>query len=102
MLDTSSFKRVSQFEEVEKVVHFNLKEGTRMTRYRVEAVRHADGKYSTIGQRELEVIVQPAEVADSKQLPAQHETIWVDAHLPWTHRDSADAAIAQLLSLLES
>ena|SRR5882724_204177 len=103
MLDVSSFKRITEFEEVEKVVYLNRqwKDGSRTNRYRVEAIRDGKGKYSTVVYRQLDVIVQPSEIADSKRLEPQHATIWIRDEAPWTHRDSVDAAISQLLSLWE-
>src|SRR5690242_11132095 len=98
MLDVSAFTKISEYEEVEKVVYL-----TRLGhRHRVEAVHSGRGKYRTIVYRELDVIVQPSEIKDGERLSPEHHTIWVRESAPWTDRQSADAAIAQLLSLWES
>jgi hypothetical protein len=103
MLDVSSFDRIKDFEEVEKVVYFHREPqgGGPTISYRVEAVRATDGRYSTRVYRDLDVIVQPSEIRNGVQLDAHQATIWVrDTDAPWTHRDSADDAIKQLLSLI--
>jgi hypothetical protein len=104
MLDVSPFKQITEFEEAEKVVYFNResKDDNRTTRYRVEAMHDHRGKYSALVYRQLDVIVQPSEIADSKRLQPQHVTIWIRDDAPWTERDSADDAIKQLLSLWDA
>jgi hypothetical protein len=103
MLDVSAFRKISEYEEVEKVVYLvrTLANGHTVS-CRVEAVRDSKGKYSTRAYEQMSVILQPSDIEDGKQIPTQHQTIWVSANAPWTHRDTADAAIAQLLSLWES
>jgi hypothetical protein len=96
-MDIAPFDRISELEEVEKVVYLTRtsKDGKHENRYRVEAVRDHNGKY-----RELSVIVQPSEIADGQRLAPEEATIWVrDNQAPWTDRDSAEGAIKHLLSL---
>jgi hypothetical protein len=70
MLDVSSFDRIKDFEEVEKVVYFHRepKGGGPTISYRVEPVRATDGRYSTRVYRDLDVIVQPSEIRNGVQL----------------------------------
>lgn len=93
--------KITDLEVVEKIAYFiRTLDGGRTQSFRVEAVRGASGTYFTLVYQMLEAILQPAEIAAGKQLPPQHESIWVRFDAPWTSRASADEAIEQLISLM--
>ena len=70
---------------------------------RIEAVRRPGHtpEYSTRGYIEESVVLQQSDIKDGKyERPPQTMSVWVDYSVPWTSRDSADAAIEQALQLL--
>jgi hypothetical protein len=103
MIDITQFNKLTELEEIEKAVFVTRTLGNgRTMRCRVEAHRDPRGRYSTTVYRELEIIVQPSEIANGKQLPPERCTIWVREPAPWTDRPTADDAIKQLFSLWEN
>ncbi len=102
-MNIESFKSVAEAYTVEKVVEVVWEHGDERTdRYRIEALHHHEtGKYSATAYREMTVRLQPSELFDEDE-PVNPTTgrIWVNVQVPWTQRDTADAAIEQCLSLL--
>jgi len=103
-LSPERYPKCSEFYIVEKAVIIVTKIGGVDRQLRIEALRRPghSPEYSTRGYIEETVVLQQSDIMDGKYAhKPQTMTVWVDYHLPWTARDSADAAIEQALSLLE-
>jgi hypothetical protein len=93
----NKFRKSSNIRNVEKVVYVDWRptDDADPREYRIEAVRNTDGTYDTRVLEMVEATIQH----DGKQEPV---LMWVAAKgMPWTNRRSADAAIEQLLSLID-
>ena len=70
---------------------------------RIEAFHgpNSTTKYSTNAYIKEDVLLQPDVTENGKLVSKQvRASIWVPYNLPWTNRDSADAAIEQALQFL--
>lgn len=89
---------IDQFSEIDEVV--KVQYVTRDSeRYRIEALRSEDGSFSTKVFRQLAVHLQPSEIRNGQDVPAEEFLTWVEFHgVPWSRANSAEEAIRLLLS----
>jgi hypothetical protein len=100
---------------LEKWVQFNLSEAYEVVhiievvmderRYRIEVLKgywNPNIPYSARAYIEEDVTIQPTYAQSSKGFEEKPRSmrIWVDYHLPWTSRDTADGALTQALGFL--
>ena len=95
MLDPSDFPFASEFYVVEKTIEVVVSINGEPERIRIDALKAGDS-YSTTTYIEESVVVQPASGGSHKVVRQ-----WVDYDLPWTVRESADAALVQALAFLQ-
>ena len=96
-LDPREHPFVSEFHVVARSVEVRMQ--GRPTRIRIDALEHLGaGVFSTQAYRRERVVLTPASATPLRG-PTQGAA-WVDHHLPWTQRRSADDALTQALSLL--
>jgi hypothetical protein len=103
LLSPDRYPKCSEFYIVEKAVIVVTKIGGFDRQLRIEALRRPGHprEYSTRGYILESVILQQSDIKDGKyEHKPQMMDVWVEYNVPWTDRDSADAAIAQALSLL--
>ena len=73
-------------------------------RIRIDALRDAKtGDYCTTAYIETHLTLQPTypQTGGSFDRNPEDVRVWVDYDLPWTNRDSADAALGQALGFLK-
>jgi hypothetical protein len=102
MLEPAAFPFAFEFHEVEKSIEVTVVLRGEETRIRIEALRAQDGNYSTSAYIEREVqllepLKNPEDVGEADFVRAR---TWVVYELAWTHRQTADDALAQALSFL--
>lgn len=94
----------SEFYTVEKTVEVVVTIGSGSERIRIDALKDGTtGKFSTKAYREEHLTVHPTypQTVGSFDHAPQDYRIWVDYDLPWTDRDSADAALNQAFVFLK-
>jgi hypothetical protein len=102
MLDPDSFPFAFEFDVVEKTIEVTVTLHGEETRIRMETLRTKGGSYFTTAYVEREIQLRhpwkhPDDVGDGEMVGAR---TWVVYELPWTHRPTADEALAQALSFL--
>ena len=99
---TQSF--CSEFYIVEKSIEVVVTIQQQDERIRIDALLDTKtGDYSTASYIETDVTLQPTypQTHGSFDRNPEDFRIWVRYELPWTNRDSADAALNQALGFLE-
>ncbi|MEE9250824.1 MAG: hypothetical protein V3U93_06825 [Alphaproteobacteria bacterium] len=94
----------SEFYTVEKSIEVVVKLRDGDTRIKIDALKdERAGKFSTKEYREELVTLQPTcpQTGGSYDRQPEDFRIWVDYDLPWTNRDTADAALEQALGFLK-
>lgn len=104
MYDVQKHDFCSEFYTVEKTIEVVVTIGGESERIKIDALRQGGtGEYSTRAYREEHITVQPTypQSGGSFDRKPQNYRVWVDYDLPWTNRDSADAALNQALGFLQ-
>ena len=104
MFNNARHRFCSEIYTVEKSIEVvvTLRDGD--TQIGIDALKNErTGKYSTTAYLKEHVTLQPTFPKTGGSYDRQPEDfeIWVDYDLPWTNRDSADAALEQALGFLE-
>lgn len=103
MLDPSQYGFCSEFYIVEKSVEVVVVIAGESETIRIEAHKQgSSGGYCTHSFIQRHITVQPTYPQKNGSFVRKPEsiTVWATYDLPWTDRDSADAAISQALGFL--
>ena len=103
MYDKQQHEFCSEFYTVEKTIEVVVTIGGESETIKIDALKDGNtGKYCTRAYREEHITVQPIypQSGGSFDRESQDYRVWVDYDLPWTDRDSADAALNQALGFL--
>ena len=103
MCDKKTHTFCSEFYTVEKSIEVVVTIQGQGTRIRIDSLRDGEtGNYSTRAYIAMHLTLQPTypQTSGSFDSNPRDFRIWVDYDLPWTHRDSADAALGQALGFL--
>jgi hypothetical protein len=104
MYDKQRHGFCSEFYTVEKTIEVVVTIAGESETIRIDAIKEGNtGKYSTRACRIEHLTVQPTypQSGGSFDCVPQDYRVWVDYDLPWTDRDSADAALNQALGFLK-
>lgn len=103
MYDSNRHKFCSEFYTIEKSIEVVVNINGEDTRARIDALKNGlSGQYVTRAYIEKHVTLQlTSPQANSCHDQTQNDfRVWVDYSLPWTNRNSANAAIEQALGFL--
>lgn len=103
MIDPTAYEFASGLSIVEKMVEVEVDFGDTSETIRIEAkFDPSRGSYSTAAYRLEHFTIQPTYpiVGGRFERTPEEVQLWVDYELPWTDRESADAAIEQALGFL--
>jgi hypothetical protein len=103
MLDPSRYGFCSEFYVVEKAVEVVVEIAGTPETIRIEAHKRGNAQgYCTRSFIQRDITVQPTYPQENGCFSRKPEsiTVWVTYDLPWTDRETADAALAQALSFL--
>lgn len=104
MYDKQRHGFCSEFYTVEKTIEMVITIAGESERIRIDPLKEGGtGKYSTKAYCEEHITAQPtySQSGGSFDRAPQDYRVWVDYDLPWTDRDSADAALNQALGFLK-
>ena len=103
MYDTERHAFCSEFYIVEKSIEVVVNIGGQSEQIRIDALRNGETEvYSTNAYIWRHVTLQPTYPQTEGTFDKEQEKtrVWADFDLPWTNRDSADAALGQALGFL--
>ena len=103
MYDGNTHTFCSEFYTIEKSIEVVVTIQGQDEQIRINALREGEtGKFSTRAYIERNLTLQPTFPQTSGSFDSDPEgfRVWVDYDLPWTNRDSADAALGQALGFL--
>ena len=104
MYDANTHSFCSEFYTIEKSIEVVVTIQGEADRIRIDALRDAKtGDYCTKAYIETHLTLQPTypQTGGSFDRNPEDVRVWVDYDLPWTNRDSADAALGQALGFLK-
>lgn len=103
MFDTERHGFCSEFYTIEKSIEVVVNIQGQDTQIKIDALKDGrSGKFSTKAYIEEHVTLQPTypQTRGSYDREAEDFRVWVSYNLPWTDRDTADAALDQALGFL--
>ena len=104
MFDNERHGFCSEFYTIEKSIEVVVEIQGESAQIKVDALKNGrTGKYSTASYIKEHVTLQPTypQTGGAYERQPENFRVWVSYDLPWTHRDTADAALEQALGFLK-